>query len=152
MKKLSVLHSTSLVVIPVLCMLSWIFLSTPASSSPPEYGSGQPTAEKIRYCQMLVRRFGHYSQRINADYYGVGVSRPNSNDWSLRTKEPGWFSSDLSIIFEQRTEERYRDFTHRLVCHWNEDNFFTLTILHHDFGPTVFCTWSEFIFHENDCP
>jgi hypothetical protein len=101
---------------------------------------------------MLVRRFGHYSQRVNDNYYGVGVSRPNPNDWSLRTKEPGWFTNDLYIIFEQTTEERYRNFTHRLICHWDEHSFFTLTVSHHDYGEAILCTWSAFISDETECP
>lgn len=120
--------SISMIVPRLLSILAVLSFCNAASAAPPRYGSGKPTIDKIRYCQMLVNRFGHYSQRMNNDYYGTGVSRPNRNAWSLRTKEPGWFSRDLYIIFEQTTEERYDDFTHRLVCHWDEYSFFTLTV------------------------
>lgn len=133
-------------------ILGYILFCTSTFAAPPNYGSGKPTTDKINYCQKLVKRFGHRSQSINDDYYGLGVQRPAANKWSLRTKVPGWFSSDLYLIFEQKTKERYDDFTHRLVCHWDEDGFFTFTALHHTYGDVIICSWSAYIKDEYDCP
>jgi hypothetical protein len=135
-----------------LFLIALLFVCYSLAAAPPSYGSGKPTADKIRYCQAMVRKFSHLSQRINDDYYGIGVSKPNRNDWTLRTKEPGWFSSDLYIIFEQTTKEKYDDFTHTIACHWDEDSFFTVTVLDHHYGSQIVCDWSAFIADEYECP
>lgn len=132
--------------------LCCVFIVGTSFADPPRYGDGKPTTDKVSYCQKLVKRFGHRSQRINDNYYGIGVKRPNPRKWSLRTKEPSWFSKDLFVIFEQTTKEKYEDFTHRLVCKWEKDSFFTFKISHHSRSPVIMCSWSPYITDEYDCP
>ena len=134
MKRKSTYKSLAFLPLGTLCILIVLLTCKTAIASPPNYGTGKPTTDKVRYCQKLVNRFGHQSQIINDDYYGVGVSKPHPKNWSLRTKEPGWFSSDLYIIFEQTTNERYEDFTHTASCHWDKHSFFIFQILHHTYG------------------
>jgi hypothetical protein len=50
MKKKKVYFPIAIIVRKLLCTLAVLALCSPALSSPPGYGSGKPTADKIRYC------------------------------------------------------------------------------------------------------
>lgn len=126
----------------VKLMISFIIifcLAFPTFARPPRYGDGSATQDKIQYCNMLVQRYGHRSQMINSQYYGIGVSRPVNGQWEMRIKPPGWFSGDLFIVFEQVTKERYRDFEHTAVCKWDDEGMFEFTINHFDYGGVLIC-------------
>mgnify|MGYP006445218571 CR=1 FL=1 len=90
-------------------------------ATPPLYNDGTATQEKIAYCEMLVSRYGHLSKKYNHDYYGQGVQAPTPGEWSIRIREPGWFSDSLYISFEQITTEPIEDFKHSVYCHWSKD-------------------------------
>jgi hypothetical protein len=121
-----------------LCILVCC-IAAPAIARPPQYGDGTATQDKIQYCNMLVQRYGHRSQAINSQYYGVGVSRPVSGQWETRIKSPSWFSGDLFIVFEQITEGRYRDFKHTAVCKWDDQGMFDFMISHFEYGNVPIC-------------
>ena len=106
----------------------------------PSYGDGTATQDKIRYCNILVNRFGYQSQLKNSDYYGIGVKRPNPDRWEMRIKKPGWFSDSLYIVFEQTTNERYEDYEHEVYCHWSQDApWFEFVIKHFDKTGVALC-------------
>lgn len=92
-----------------------------ALGGPPPYGEGQVTSQKVAYCEALVSRYGHLSQRYNFDYYGQGVQAPLRGAWDMETRTPGWFSDELYIVFKQTTVEPVEDFEHVAYCHWSED-------------------------------
>ena len=101
-----------------LSALFFVAITSNAVASPPQYGDGNATDDKIRYCARLVNTYGHLSQKFNQEYYGLGVQRPLRSNWEMRLKKP-WFSDDLFIVFEQTTEERYADYTHTAYCLWS---------------------------------
>lgn len=115
-------------------------VATASFAGPPAYGDGTAMQDKIRYCSMLVKRFGHESQSINSDYYGIGVKRPNPDRWEMRVKGPRWFSDSLYIVFEQTTNERYEDYEHLAYCHWSQDApWFEFVIGHFDTQGVALC-------------
>lgn len=129
----------NIVLASVLFLISAPFLPGPVSARPPSYGEGNATQDKIRYCNMLVSRYGHLSVRINSEYYGIGVSRPLADKWQLEINSPGWFSKTLFISFIQVTKERYHDYEHRAVCKWEQDGLFEFYITHFERDHVTIC-------------
>jgi len=130
-------------------------------AQPPFYKDGSASQEKIDYCATLVHRYGYLSQKINSDYYGIGVKPPIAGKWSLRIKEPGWFSGKLFITFKQITKEKYEDYEHSLYCMWEKNtDRFEFVISHHHFRAAPFCyrrisdvrTDDRFFFNPIICP
>ena len=129
---------------PIINFFSFVFsifvIASPVTATPPSYGEGKATQDKIQYCNKLINRYGHLSYQINDDYYGIGVSRPVKQKWKLKINEPGWFSKKLYVIFEQTTKEKYEDYTHRAFCKWEKDgNWFEFVIGHHSRQGPVIC-------------
>ena len=129
---------------PIIIFFSFVFsifvIASPVTATPPSYGEGKATQNKIQYCNKLINRYGHLSYQINDDYYGIGVSRPVKQKWKLQINEPGWFSKKLYVIFEQTTKEKYEDYTHRAFCKWEKDgNWFEFVIGHHSRQGPVIC-------------
>lgn len=144
----------------LLIFFSLMVLSFSASAAPPRYGYGTASPNKIEYCTNMVKRYGHLSKQLNDDYYGIGVQRPVSGNWKMRIKEP-WFSSELYIVFEQVTKEKYEDYKHTVYCHWiKKGDKFEFVIGHHHFRAAPFCyrrmtdlrTDDRFFFNPTLCP
>jgi hypothetical protein len=148
---------------PFIKLFFVFFICATATSvaSPPDYGEGKATQDKIQYCNMMVNSYGFLSQRINEDYYGLGVKRPTSENWAVRIKKPSFFSDKLYIVFEQTTKEKYEDYEHVLHCMWDKKrNGFEFVIKNHSFRAAPFCyrrmsdvrTDDMFFFNPTTCP
>ena len=103
----------------------------------PAYGEGKATLDKINYCENLVRRWGARSSQINDGWYGKRVQRPKSSAWEMDVRE-SWLGGDLTIIFEQKTND---GFNHFAYCLWSEDApWFEFRSQHYEFGNVPVCT------------
>ena len=151
------MYRTILILLTLVCALKPLA----SIAQPPFYKDGSASQEKIAYCTMLVQRYGHLSQKINSDYYGIGVKQPIAGKWSIRIKEPGWLSDKLFITFKQTTDEKYENYEHSLYCMWEKNtDRFEFIVSHHYFRAAPFCyrrmsdvrTDDKFFFDPILCP
>ena len=123
-------------------------MSATIQASPPGYGNGKPSQDKIEYCNRLVKMYGHRSQSLNRTWYGKGVKAPTASKWELRIKD-SWFDDDLYVVFEQTTAD---DFEHSAYCLWSEDApWFEFRINEHVYGGVLQCYLYADI-AEQQCP
>lgn len=117
--------------------------------------SKYPTSIKKKYCLALTKYFNDSSERINDNYYGIGVKRPDPKKWKLhRIKEPGFFNTKLRMWYAQTTKEKYEDFQHIAACIWDGKKF-TFEIKHFEYGQVFVCgryLGPTIIVDNNDCP
>ena len=107
-----------------------------AKAAIPAYGEGKATFDKISYCENLVRRWGTKSSQINDGWHGKRIQRPNRSAWEMDVRG-SWFGSDLTIVFEQTTND---GFNHIASCQWSDDApWFEFSIGHHELGNVPVC-------------
>ena len=107
-----------------------------------DFRDNKPSAEKQRYCQKMIKKYGRWSVNFNSDWYGKGVMRPKSNGWEWsHSKEPGWFSDELFYVYKQKTAD---GFEHQGYCKWDEMGKLIVYINHFDYGGVIVCdSWGD---------
>ena len=125
-----------------LCGL--LLLSSTNSAVATPFNDNEPSADKQRFCERLVRQHGFRSYHINDYWQGKGVRRPRPSDWHLiRIKEPWLFSSELFYVYEQTTSD---GFTHTAYCKWQKDGYVEMFVNQFEYGGSLMC----YSYGEND--